>query len=81
METNEVRLAVESGDSTGDESWVGTLVQDNNGFTNIAEDGLVSVVEPEPQEVLAVLNPLPKIRFYNISIKTLNLTIIYYFQF
>jgi len=35
-------------------------VQDNNGFTNIAEDGLVSVVEPEPQEVLAVLNPLPK---------------------
>lgn len=54
-------MAVESGDSMGDESRIRAwLVQDNNGLTNIAEDGLVSVVEPDPQEVLAVLNPLPK---------------------
>lgn len=64
METNDVRLAVESGDSIGDESctrpW---LAQGNDDglTTNIAEDGLVSVVEPEPHELLAVLNPLPKI--------------------
>lgn len=51
----------------GDESCIGAwLVLDNNGFTNIAEDGLVSVVEPEPQEVLAVLNPLPENKIYLI---------------
>lgn len=51
----------------GDESWIGAwLVQDNNGLTNMAEDGLVSVVEPEPQEVLAVLNPLPNNIIYFI---------------
>jgi hypothetical protein len=51
----------------GDESWIGAwFEQDNNGLTNIAEDGLVSVVEPEPQEVLAVLNPLPKNNVYLI---------------
>lgn len=65
MDTNDVRLAVESGDSIGDESWTWPwLVDDNNGLTNIAEDGFVSVVEPEPHEVLAVLNPLPKIVVY-----------------
>jgi hypothetical protein len=42
------------------------LLLDNNGLTNIAEDGLVSVVEPEPQDVLAVLNPLPRTIFYLI---------------
>lgn len=64
METNDVRLAVESGESIGDGSRTGQrLLQEDNGLTNIADDGLVSVVEPEPQEVL-VLNPLPRFIFY-----------------
>lgn len=68
----------------GDESWIGAwLVLDNNGFTNIAEDGLVSVVEPEPQEVLAVLNPLPENKIYLIQ-SFLNVKMIifkHYFRF
>jgi len=68
LETNDVRLAVESGDSMGEESCIGAwLEQDNNGLTKTAEDGFVSVVEPEPHDVLAVWNPLPNIMTLNIK--------------
>jgi len=64
LETNEVLLAVESGDSIGDESWIVIwLAQDDEELTNIADDGFVSVVELEPHDVLVVINPLlPKIK-------------------
>lgn len=50
-------MAVESGDSTGDNSRTGTLaLHGNNGLNNMADDGFVSVVDVDPQDVL---HPLP----------------------